>query len=342
MKKIFIILCIFFVSYLSFAQKATIYFCLEEVTKPLIIEYSKFEGRSGEVFFTDTLTNGNTKVTINLPVSEVFSGSIMFTTENDIISKEIYLKSGGEYTIKGKITDHSSIKITSSNVIEQSYYNEMDETASKYKSQETWMGRFNALKQQPYSAVKKQYLLITTSLLSYFPEMLHDGALEVYNSLPDSLKNEIWVKELELALNPDKTLKIGDIVKASFHDMEGNKISINSFRGKYLLIDFWGKSCAPCIAAIPELETICKTYAESLNIISITTDTHDVWLSTAEEHKFAWSNLADDKGAGGLVSQLKAQMLPTYVMISAEGRILDITSGYKQGKIIQWVEKLIK
>lgn len=50
------------------------------------------------------------------------------------------------------------------------------------------------------------------------------------------------------------------------------KITNNSLKGKYTLIDFWGSWCGHCIDGIPELVDIHNIYGDRLNILSIATD----------------------------------------------------------------------
>jgi len=45
-------------------------------------------------------------------------------------------------------------------------------------------------------------------------------------------------------------------------DLNGNKISLNEYRGKVVLINFWAYWCAPCIREMPVLVKIYQNYKE--------------------------------------------------------------------------------
>ena len=72
---------------------------------------------------------------------------------------------------------------------------------------------------------------------------------------------------------------------AELYDPQGNPHRIaEDFQGKYLLLDFWGVGCAPCIAAFPEMKEIHEAHKDKLTIISITTDTEKIWKDGLERH----------------------------------------------------------
>ena len=47
------------------------------------------------------------------------------------------------------------------------------------------------------------------------------------------------------------------------------RYAIEDFKGKYVLLDFWGLGCKPCLMAIPELIEIQKKHADKLLIVGV-------------------------------------------------------------------------
>ena len=55
-------------------------------------------------------------------------------------------------------------------------------------------------------------------------------------------------------------MKLNSVYDLSSIDTLGNMIELSSFKGKYLVIDFWASWCKPCIENIPFLNQLVKHY----------------------------------------------------------------------------------
>lgn len=101
---------------------------------------------------------------------------------------------------------------------------------------------------------------------------------------------------------------------------------------KYLVIDFWGTWCAPCISAMPELVDFEKKYRDQVNVISIVydgTDKVDLAKKIIKEKNLSWPQIWDDKSNSKIIKIMKIQALPTFIVIDKNKKIVLITSGMK-------------
>jgi thiol-disulfide isomerase/thioredoxin len=53
---------------------------------------------------------------------------------------------------------------------------------------------------------------------------------------------------------------------------KNDKLSLEELKGKFVIVDFWGTFCVPCIKAFPKLEKLQKQFPDSLQILLVATD----------------------------------------------------------------------
>jgi thiol-disulfide isomerase/thioredoxin/outer membrane lipoprotein-sorting protein len=127
---------------------------------------------------------------------------------------------------------------------------------------------------------------------------------------------------------------VGSIApEVNFESTNGQSVSLTSFRGKPVLIEFWATWCGPCVAALPMLERLYAA-AQAHGVVVITVDEDE----TAEKaskylaaHRNAtWPNYHDD---GEINRKLPGDGLPQFVLISASGKIAFATTGVDEKEI---------
>jgi thiol-disulfide isomerase/thioredoxin len=50
-------------------------------------------------------------------------------------------------------------------------------------------------------------------------------------------------------------------------DMRGNAVSLESLRGKVVVLNFWTKTCGPCLEEMPELAELAKVVADRKDVV---------------------------------------------------------------------------
>lgn len=148
--------------------------------------------------------------------------------------------------------------------------------------------------------------------LSYIYPLAKDGTFRQANPLRDA-KFTQRLSDLN---------SVHDLVLS---DTSGGAISLNTFKARYYVIDFWASWCKPCIENIPALEQMCRDYAkDSIQFISISLDTKfRDWKQALLEHHFTGTQLHDPNSFSGLSAvYCKVLWVPTYVIADREGRII--------------------
>ncbi len=73
--------------------------------------------------------------------------------------------------------------------------------------------------------------------------------------------------QLGAACRPlDPTVKEGSLPQLELEDLEGNPVSLEDYRGKFLVLNFWATWCQPCTREWPDLEMLGERLGEREDI----------------------------------------------------------------------------
>jgi thiol-disulfide isomerase/thioredoxin len=150
-------------------------------------------------------------------------------------------------------------------------------------------------------------------VLSYVYPLTEDNEFRKANPFID--------KEFEQRLE-----KLESVYELALSDTAGKVVKFDSFRNKYLVIDFWASWCKPCLENIPYLNELAGRYEhDSVEFISISLD-KDVsqWKKSVFNSKIQGVQLSDSSGFNGLAAiYCKTLWVPHYVIADKSGRIIN-------------------
>ena len=110
-------------------------------------------------------------------------------------------------------------------------------------------------------------------------------------------------------------------------DTDGNPVSLSSFRGKYVLLDFWASWCPDCRRENPNLVAAYHRFkGDNFAVLGVSLDrTREAWLKAIEKDKLEWVNVSDLKDWNSEVAVRYAiRWIPTSYLISPDGKILAV------------------
>lgn len=110
-------------------------------------------------------------------------------------------------------------------------------------------------------------------------------------------------------------------------NMNGEEMTLASFKGKYTLLDFWGTWCGWCIKGMPDMKKYYAKYKNKMEIVGICCrDTEKKWREGVEELQLPWTNLYNGK-ADEITTNYAVSGYPTKILIDPDGNIVEIFVG---------------
>jgi peroxiredoxin len=109
----------------------------------------------------------------------------------------------------------------------------------------------------------------------------------------------------------------------------GNSVSIEDYKGKVVLINFWASWYKPTRKNNAELIEIYSKYKnKDFEIVSISIDTFaDNWIKAIEKGGLTWINLIEIGGWHGKVTnQFEIKGIPLNILLDKEGKIIAVNS----------------
>ena len=155
------------------------------------------------------------------------------------------------------------------------------------------------------------------------------GQTYVSTKKADAAKNQIVLREHQAKDYKRTELAVGkEIPDFSFVDLNGKKHKFSEFRGKYVLLDFWGFWCPPCRQEIPYLREAYKRFqARGLEIVGMNTD--DYTLESIKkglaENSMTWTNARQDSFIELKDFRFRIESFPTTFLVAPDGKILSMS-----------------
>jgi len=126
-----------------------------------------------------------------------------------------------------------------------------------------------------------------------------DTASLFYNLLSDEMKKTSYGKNIREFIQLNKDIKVGDrYVDFTQQDTAGKNVSVSDFKGKFLLLEFWGSWCGPCRANNPELVKLYREFKDKgFEILGVAADDQKkYWIDAIRKDSLPWKNVSDLKG----------------------------------------------
>jgi len=140
------------------------------------------------------------------------------------------------------------------------------------------------------------------------------------------------------------TIREGEFMRPfKAEDQNQNVIDLESYKGKYVFLDFWASWCKPCHEELPYLQKLTDKYGdeEKLVLIGISLDrSKKPFLQYVKKHDIEWPNIYDRKTEGSIAALYGVKSIPFTVLIGPDGRV--IATKLRGETMLKDIEKHLK
>ena len=183
------------------------------------------------------------------------------------------------------------------------------------------------------SEIRKQYIrqhpaspVSARELLMYVNNKTLDECKPMYDALDAAVKASLQGQELTRRMELLVKIKTGNkALPFEQSSVDGQTITLDTYKGKYVLLEFWASWCGPCRAENPNLRKQMEIFGpKGFNVLGVSLDkAREPWIKAIEKDGLAWTQVSDLKGWNNEIAvAYGVKAVPANFLIDPSGTII--------------------
>ncbi len=156
-------------------------------------------------------------------------------------------------------------------------------------------------------------------------ELTEEESLRLSGQLASSLAGNPFYSDILSRVEGISASKVGAVL-ADFsapNVLDNSVFDIKNTNGKYVILDFWGTWCGPCISEMPEMKALSEKYADRMMLVGVNNgDTKEKLLSFVKEKGYTWTQVLDKQEGKTFSTVFNVNGYPTKIILDPKGEIL--------------------